>query len=134
MPKQSDIVIYLETLEPRIMGWPIRKIRLAPAPFFSDPSSRSWLRPMAGWWLGFAGWTSGLCSSWTVSLSQAEFDFPHGTLVVTEVAKKKRGIARGEGCEGTRPQVNTEHPVIIASKTRPAASHTSTPLLATTHL
>ena len=123
MPERPDIAAYLTALEPRVVGQPLKSIRLA-SPFLlrsvDPPLAEAAGRQVVGLrrlgkrivfdlegdlhlvlHLMIAGrlhWRPGGAALATRT-SLAAFDFPEGTLVLTEAGSKKRAslhIMRGE--------------------------------------
>ncbi len=123
MPELPDIVAYLTALEPRVVGQPLRQLRLG-SPFllrtFDPPITSVEGRRVIGLrrlgkrivfdlegdlhlvlHLMIAGrlhWRHSV-ESLASRTSLAAFDFPHGTLLLTEAGSKKRAalhLVRGE--------------------------------------
>ena len=123
MPELPDVVVYIEALERRILGQPLKRIRLA-SPFIlrsvDPPISEAQGRKVLGlrrlgkriafqlegdlyliFHLMIAGrfhW-KGAAAKVPKKFGLAAFDFPLGTLLLTEVGAKKRAslhLVRGE--------------------------------------
>ncbi len=123
MPELPDIVVYLEALEPRVLEQPLLRVRLASAfvlRTFDPPISQAQGKLVTGLrrlgkrivfalegelflvlHLMIAGRLKWLDAGAKVpkKIGLAALDFPHGTLLLTEVATKKRAslhLLRGE--------------------------------------
>ena len=140
MPELPDVVVYLEALEPRVLGQPLERVRLA-SPFLlrsvAPPISRAEGKRVVGLrrlgkrlvfalegdlflvlHLMIAGrlrWkpraAGGAPAAVPKKVGLAAFDFPNGTLLLTEASPKKRAslyLVEGEAGLGAHDRGGLE--------------------------